>query len=590
MRVPTNSPVVRPTSTASPAHDQRSGSLDAVHGDLLRRHAPTLVVDGRELFSPTAVDAYVEACTLVDHRGVEIGVPVVEQLDGRWSPGTHLRFIDDVDRRTLERDERRVARRQVSNTRLGRVGLVGRLVDALFQLSVRLRRTTPPHTTAAAVAKADRLDLEREKVCYARAVVSGEWLVLHYAYFYVMNDWRSTYRGLNDHEADWEQAWIFCDPADHSPQWIATSSHDQSGGDRRRHWSDPEVLVDGTHPVLYVGAGSHAMFYRPGDYVTRVDVPPLRWLLRIQHSLRRAMGSHAAASERGSGPALGVPFIDVTDADGPRIDAWDIRSMDAQRWIHDYRGLWGADRNDPLQGERGPSGPKFERSGELRRSWADPLGFAGLHGTPPPSAWASRVNRRKLDQVLSDLDERIRHSARLLPLAEQTDTRSEFAAESRRLTQLLVQRGELDDAGRRLERGEWVVGGVRDHLRHPAVPLERSHATNWMHAAWSAVSVPLLMTSLGAVLLLEPVRIDVTALVLALFVFPIEYLARGEFVATMRVVALEAVIVAFFVFVFGVVVAAGPYALGGLLLAGAVGLVFANANELRSVLVARRRR
>ncbi len=44
---------------------------------------------------------------------------------------------------------------------------------------------------------------------HARVVRQDGWLVLHYMWFYFMNDFRSTFAGANDHEADWEQAFIY---------------------------------------------------------------------------------------------------------------------------------------------------------------------------------------------------------------------------------------------------------------------------------------------------------------------------------------------------------------------------------------------
>ena len=35
------------------------------------------------------------------------------------------------------------------------------------------------------------------------------WICLHYLFFYFMNDYRSTFNGVNDHEADWEQVFIY---------------------------------------------------------------------------------------------------------------------------------------------------------------------------------------------------------------------------------------------------------------------------------------------------------------------------------------------------------------------------------------------
>ena len=44
---------------------------------------------------------------------------------------------------------------------------------------------------------------------YGHVSRDGGYVVLQYWYFYPMNDWRSTFGGVNDHEADWEQVTIF---------------------------------------------------------------------------------------------------------------------------------------------------------------------------------------------------------------------------------------------------------------------------------------------------------------------------------------------------------------------------------------------
>ena len=570
--------------TSARAHHERTLDDRRRHDHLLKRHAPVLHLDQRELFRPTAVDGYVSACEIVGRGGQPLGSATLDVLDRRWQPGTSLRFVSPQERRIVGRDE---SRRRVLSSRLGRVGLFGRLIDALFQLSVWIRPTIHRRTTAAAAAKAERHGLQTHPVCYGRAIRAGEWLVLHYAYFYVMNDWRSSYRGLNDHEADWEQAWIYCDPADDRPVWIATSSHDHSGADLRRHWDDPELQVVDDRPQLYVGAGSHAMFFRPGEYVTRIDIPALRWALRAQRWLQRALRVRDVDTTRGLGPALGVPFVDTATSNGPVVDGWDLRALAGEPWAEGYRGLWGIDTGDPLQGERGPSGPKFDRSGEIRSSWADPLGFAGLHGTPPPSARPGRINDDKLDRVIDELDQQIRHRGRMLPLAHQSDSADEMASESRRLTELLRHRCELDDLRQRITEEQWRTQGIRDHLRHPAIPVE-PRPGGWMLAGWAAISVPIVLVAIAAVVLTDQVKVGGVALALVLASLPIEYIARRQFGAVVRLIVVEMAIVLFFAFVFGLVVSATRYALGGLILASGCALLVANTNELRSVLRTRR--
>jgi hypothetical protein len=55
---------------------------------------------------------------------------------------------------------------------------------------------------------------------------------------------------------------------------VAFSSHDKVGPDLRRRAADPDLSwVDGTHPVVYVGAGSHSGAYLAGAYLVRVEPP-----------------------------------------------------------------------------------------------------------------------------------------------------------------------------------------------------------------------------------------------------------------------------------------------------------------------------
>ena len=41
---------------------------------------------------------------------------------------------------------------------------------------------------------------------------TGGYTVLQYWYFYPFNDWRSTFYGVNDHEADWETISVYLVP------------------------------------------------------------------------------------------------------------------------------------------------------------------------------------------------------------------------------------------------------------------------------------------------------------------------------------------------------------------------------------------
>ncbi|MCP3989508.1 MAG: hypothetical protein GY724_10565 [Actinomycetia bacterium] len=556
--------------------------------ELLNRHVPILRFDARELFYPTAIEPYIAASSLIV-SGTELhgpGTVTVDHLSHHLGSDAYLRFVTDNDRRSVVKEEAKRLAGKLLGPRLGRVGYFGRFLDALFLASVVVRPTTPRLTTVAAAIKADRSGFHRQPSCYGRALEVGDWLVLHYAFFYVMNDWRSGYRGVNDHEADWEQAWIFCDPADQRPVWIVASSHDHVGANLRRHWDDTECTQVNDQPVLFVGAGSHALFFRPGDYVSRIDVPALRWLLRIRRWGRWALRIGEDDEERGLGPALGVPFVDSATGDGITIGQWDLEPLDEQRsCFGGFSGLWGLDTGDPLDGERGPAGPKFSRDGEIRRSWADPVGFAGLHGTTPPSLVDPQISLDNIEASLAHLEAEIRKRARLSALSARVASGEEHSFESDRLTHLLRQRTELQDLRRRLLRGDIGGRGIRDHLTDPAVPLAPPKETGLILAIWATVSVPLVMLSVAAPFLLSEIRVLGPLLGLAALFSVLEQLVRRRFTAAIRLAAFFVALALFFGFVG--VITVSVYAFGASLAAAAILLFIGNLGELTAY---RRRR
>ncbi len=562
------------------------------HAELLQRHCPIVRFDARELFFPTEVDGFVKSSTLMRDDQVVLaeGELSLERL-GDGLGDHYLRFVSDDERRAVVGEEAKRLARKLLSPRLGRVGLFGRVFDAIYRLIHIIRPTVPNRTVTAAALKADRLGLHKKQpVTYARAVHAGEWLVLHYAYFYLFNDWRSSYRGLNDHEGDWEQAWIFCDPHDGSPQWVMASSHDISGANLRRHWNDPELIVSDGRPVLHAGAGSHALYFRPGDYVTRLDVPGLRWLLRLQRWTQGALRIKDQAAERGLGPAFGAPFVDTATADGLDARVWDIRALnDDLDWVGRFRGLWGLDTHDPGEGERGPGGPKFNRNAEVRVSWADPVGFAGLHGTPPPSAIRRSVTNDRLGAVIADLDREIADTSRKLPFASQTEAVEDMAEESKQLTELLRQRSELSDLRGRVDAIDVVATDYRSHLNNPAVPLPPPAETGYILAFWSVVSVPLVLLSIAAILVFESLTVAGFTFIVAAGVILVEQLARRRFQAFVRLSVIFALVTAFFAFAVGGAFTVGRFAIGAIITVAAGVLLISNLGELGAAARHRRR-
>ena len=90
-------------------------------------------------------------------------------------------------------------------------------------------------------------------------------LALQYWFFYAFNDFNNT------HEGDWEMVQLNFDAADAkaalatTPTKVGYSSHEGAEGAK---WGDSKLaIVDGTHPVVYPAAGSHANKFTAALYL-----------------------------------------------------------------------------------------------------------------------------------------------------------------------------------------------------------------------------------------------------------------------------------------------------------------------------------
>ena len=170
---------------------------------------------------------------------------------------------------------------------------------------------------------------------------------------------------------------------DPEPRWVAYASHDFKGDDLRRRWDDPLLMREGDHPVIFVGAGSHASYFEQGEYLMGAEpgflLPVkgvLNWLRKFWNETL-GMGSTDFA-QPGNRAMLSVPFIDYARGDGLSIgpgqeQGWSPEIIsDEIGWVQNYRGLWGLETHDPLGGERAPAGPKYNRDSTVRQSWYNP--------------------------------------------------------------------------------------------------------------------------------------------------------------------------------------------------------------------------
>ena len=589
---------------------------------LLRAHEPVIRYTHGELFLPTAVGPYVQRCSLWIHEpgtppdSAELLVPPGElSLDAlaalgrdRRDRSLELRFVEQRLRGAAMRAWRRADRPRLRGAaRLASVGVLARTVDSFLRLSLLLRGRTPGGTAAAAeVAAREHLDLQR-CAYYGRVVRDGDYLVLQYWLFHVFNDWRSTFAGVNDHEADWELVAVYLTDQGEGlqPRWVAASCHDHAGDELRRRWDDPRLLREGDHPVIFAGAGSHAGGFEAGDVVVSVALPVLR---RIVEGAARTWRRLAPWS-RWSPPAgaFGLPFVDYLRGDGTAVgpgqaQAWEACVVsDATPWVRDYRGLWGLDTHDVFGGERAPAGPRYERGGAVRASWADPLGWAGLQKEPPSEAAAAedlRERVRALDARVEQLDQAIDiERAALRGTAAELRALEEHAGLQPHASVLRaeVRRAERDLAARYVERARLADAAAvnREHLDRPPRPLAPDAHLRPSPAAadhrkrprmlrvWGALSTPLLVGTI-VVLLLGPPLAFLSSLVLFVVLFlGIEAAARARLLSFLVGLALTALTLALAVVLVTGLLQNWRVVLAALLGLVALVLLVVNVRELR---------
>jgi hypothetical protein len=457
-----------------------------------------------------------------------------------------LKFIEPLDIRklaayNLQRIMRGLIKKgsedvfHAGRGRLARVGYASRFVDALFSLALLARGRVPGDTAVAAILEYRRIFAEREHYCYyGRVVRQDGWIALQYWFFYPFNNWRSGFFGVNDHEADWEMIYVYLSKSDERevhPEWVAYASHDFSGDDLRRRWDDPELEKVGEHPVICAGAGSHASYYAPGEYLAELELPflsPFVQLVdRLQNFLRKTLGrdqdDQTQPLSRPEFNVFRVPFVDYARGDGLSIGPGQDKEWDEPRlldptpaWALNYRGLWGLYAHDPIAGEDAPAGPLYNRDGTMRRSWYDPLGWAGLDKVPPPDETLTRLQERQaeVNARRTELVEAISQKSRELTglgvesaamqgrphLKKQyTAHQEKITALSDELDQLRVQLASdealleaMDLCGQQLQAGE--RGPARAHIHrahHPASDDELRLSR--FAEMWAAISIGLMM-------------------------------------------------------------------------------------------------
>lgn len=532
---------------------------------LLRAFEPAVRFTKGEMFFPVGVGDYVanaalwqsaaggEATMAAEPGDLDLTTLAVSGAQA-GGPGQALSVVNTGRRITWrERLRLRDHREHLKGgSRLAEVGILGRTIDSISRLSLLFRGSVPGGSAAASMRiQNERLDPDRP-VYYGRVVRDAGYLICQYWFFYSFNNWRSGFGGVNEHEADWEQVTVYLDGTGATdedglpiPRWVVFSAHDETGDDLRRRWDDPDLtLVDGRHPVVFAGAGSHSGAYLAGDYLITVQPPSLGGVVSVTRRISQIL-TPWSNSARG----LGVPYIDYARGDGRSIgpgqpDGWSPELIDdTTGWVVDYRGLWGHDTRDALGGERGPAGPRYERDGTVRASWADPVGWAGLAKVAPNPELERELLIRRVAEIDAEIDG-IRETA----VASREDLRRKAAGIDPSAPAVRALRGAEDELLALNERAvaladerARLVAAAEDgitraaphaHLNHRLTPIKAGNRTRErLLGVWAIVSTPLILWMFARLVMpTGSTRTSVLVAFIALLL-SVEAIARGYFVA-----------------------------------------------------------
>src|SRR5918999_637805 len=495
-----------------------SSSVEAATA-LLRRFEPVIRSTRGDKFYPMDVEPYVRACSLWVQRPGEEAVCVVpggklsfdrlaQQPMDEAGAVHFLKFTDSEDlgsdspggrlrvfrRRAKDRKESTRTFR-AGRGRLARVGYFSRFVDALYSIALLARGRVPGESAAAASVAYERIMAEQEQYRYHGRVL---------------------------------------------------------------RWDGPEVENVGEHPVIYVGAGSHASYYAPGEYLTELTLPLPSPLARVSGAIRTfwktRLGQYVGDGEEDGGPGyFSIPFVDYARGDGLSVGEGGDRSWDEPRlisdpppdWVSGYRGLWGLYARDPFEGEDAPAGPMYNRDKSINRAWYDPVGWAGLDKVPPPTETLEAILEQRADIISrcgalrADIDHKSRQlkklGAELAAMRDRSHLDAPYQEGTKRAAELS---GELDRLRGKLATDEAVSeslteyasrlkAGERDQARAHISRAHRPASEDELRVsrvaeAWAAISVSLMLISFVGIAMFEREHL------ISMLVFSIAFFAFVE--------------------------------------------------------------
>lgn len=324
----------------------------------VRQYEPVLRFAKGENFFPMNVAGYIPHCSLhalEAERGVmRIPPPFVDLLALADFP-TERHYLVYADRRVASPEEEAALRAWIERQRTVKGPdfrkLLHELGEKVKAIGIDLAKVflplgLPHEVFERALENYGGID-KNPPTYYYRVTEEGGYTIIQYWFFYAYNDFAISHGGVNDHEGDWECVHVFV--KDGRPMWTTYSSHLGHGKELGHPWAPQSMELEGEHPVVYVGIGSHASYHTPEAHAPDKAYVP------------------GGVVVGGSG---GLHWAEPQTLDKP--------------WFTDFKGRWGAYQwaspGDQWVSQVGgaPTGPKFDRDGSVRTKWGAPLKYAGL--------------------------------------------------------------------------------------------------------------------------------------------------------------------------------------------------------------------
>jgi hypothetical protein len=230
------------------------------------------------------------------------------------------------------------------------------------------RLNLPPEIREAALENYEQSQRRRPgHTYYHRTTQDREYLCLQYWFFYAYNDWATGFGGMNDHEGDWEGMYLFfrLDPSGRPlepPAYLTYVGHHSR---ITKPWGHRDVELDGTHPVAYVAAGSHATYPERKEYE----------LMSIYGLVDYATGDGITI---GPDDWRGVD-LDAEPWTAPFVGAWGTRYWLPMSWARKVLGSLRTKADEiGLPGVSAPRGPRYAEDGSVRPNWISAVDWAGI--------------------------------------------------------------------------------------------------------------------------------------------------------------------------------------------------------------------